>query len=202
MSTAAEHGESLVAILDELSDLVASARSMPMSASALVNRAEVLELVESAKAVLPSQISQADTVVADADAVLERARSEAGRIVEKAKERAADLVSKESVVKDANAKAEQIIADAKASAEKLSREADDYCDRQLAQFEIDLNAINTQVAAGRARLVERNRSRAAREDAADDQGPTRVGPANPPRRLATKDRAGNHQGPRGGQEKS
>ncbi|WP_328591625.1 hypothetical protein [Occultella glacieicola] len=206
MSTAAEHGESLVAILDELSDLVASARSMPMSASALVNRAEVLELIESAKAVLPSQISQADTVVADADAVLERARKEAGRIVEKAKERAADLVSNEAVVRAANARAEQIVADATADAEKLSREADDYCDRQLAQFEIDLNAVGTQVAAGRARLMERNRSRAARDEDRTDRadgagGAEGQGPSRPPNRVATKDRAGNHEGPRGGREK-
>lgn len=93
--TESSSGESLVAILDELTDLVAGARAMPMSASALINRAEVLELIESAKAVLPSQISQADTLVADADAVLDRARREAAKILEKARARADHLVSEE-----------------------------------------------------------------------------------------------------------
>ncbi|QOR69474.1 hypothetical protein IM660_12330 [Ruania alkalisoli] len=159
MSKAAEQGESLVAILDELADLVSSARSMPMSASVLVNRAEVLELIDSATGVLPDQITRADSVVADADAVLQRARREAGAIVEKAKERADELVSREAVVAAANERAATIVATAKAEAEKLSREADDYCDRQLAQFEIDLNSISSQVAAGRARLMERTRGR-------------------------------------------
>lgn len=153
-------GESLVAILDELADLVASARSMPMSASVLVNRAEVLELIESAKSVLPSQITRAQGVVADADAVLGRARLEASDLLERAQERAEEMVSTESVVVQAKARAEEIVAEAKAAAEKLSREADDYCDRQLAQFEIDLNAISSQVTAGRARLLERARNRA------------------------------------------
>ncbi|HLS63098.1 MAG TPA: hypothetical protein VK060_06965 [Ruania sp.] len=157
--TEESQGESLVAILDELADLVASARSMPMSASVLVNRAEALELIESAKSVLPGQITRAQGVVADADAVLGRARLEASDLVERAKERAEELVSSESVVAQAKTRAEEIVTEARASADRLSREADDYCDRQLAQFEIDLNAISSQVSAGRARLEERARHR-------------------------------------------
>jgi len=171
--TEARGGESLVAILDELTDLVTSARAMPMSASALVNRAEVLELIESAKAVLPSQISQADTLIADADAVLDRARREAAKILEKARARAEHLVSEQAVVHAAEQRAEEIVA--------AAREADDYCDRQLAQFEIDLGAITNQVAAGRARLVERARGRAEKaklaEEAAAATPPPRVGRA-------------------------
>ncbi|UFU07845.1 hypothetical protein [Ruania halotolerans] len=161
MSKEAEQGESLVAILAELADVVSSARSMPMSASVLVNRAEVLELIDSATAVLPDQITRADSVVADADSVLQRARREAGTIVEKAKAQADELVSREAVIAEANERAERIVSDAEEAAEKLSREADDYCDRQLAQFEIDLNSIAGQVAAGRARLMERARTRAS-----------------------------------------
>lgn len=162
-------GESLVAILDELSDLVTSARAMPMSASALVNRAEVLELIESAKAVLPSQISQADTLIADADAVLDRARREAAKILEKARARADQLVSEQAVTHAAQQRAEEIVAAARTEADRLAREADDYCDRQLAQFEIDLGAISNQVAAGRARLVERARGRQESDKAADGE---------------------------------
>lgn len=172
-------GESLVAILDELTDLITAARAMPMSASALVNRAEVLELVESAKAVLPSQISQADDLVADADAVLGRARREASKLLEKARTRAETLVSQEAVTGAATTRAEEILAEARKDADRLAREADDYCDRQLAQFEIDLGAITTQVAAGRARLVERARGR--RQQEADE-------PGTPPNRTSRIDR--------------
>src|SRR5699024_572673 len=126
-------------------------------ASVLVNRAEALELIESAKSVLPGQITRAQGVVADADAVLGRARVEASDIIERAKQRAGELVSQESIVQQATERATEVETRARAEADKLSREADDYCDRQLAQFEIDLNAISSQVAAGRARLLERSR---------------------------------------------
>lgn len=162
MTRESDPGASLVAILDELGELVGDARAMPMSASAIINRAQVLELIDSAKDVLPSQIARADRVVADADAVHERARSEAEEIVERAHARAEELISEQRVVAEANARAERIVAQAEETADKLAADADDYCDRQLAQFEIDLNAVTAQVAAGRARLEERARTRGFR----------------------------------------
>lgn len=44
---------------------------------------------------------------------------------------------------------------ARVEAERLRHEADDYCDRRLAEFEIDLGKLVTQVQAGRARLGQR-----------------------------------------------
>lgn len=140
-----EQGESLVQILNELGELVRGARAMPMSASALINRAEVLELIDSARDVLPDQIAQAEQV-----------RSDAAGILARAQEAADELVGKESVVHKANRRADEIIAEAGARAAELAREADDYCDRKLAEFEIDLGRITDQVAAGRERLQERS----------------------------------------------
>ncbi|MFC7405487.1 hypothetical protein [Georgenia alba] len=151
----AEDGASLISILDELTDLVTQARSMPMSASVLVNRAETLDLLDAARAVVPREIQTADDIVADADAMVERARQRAEKIVEDARAEAERLVSNEQVVALATQRAEQIVADAEAHAAKLAADADDYCDRQLAQFEIDLGTIATQVKAGREALAAR-----------------------------------------------
>ena len=40
-------------------------------------------------------------------------------------------------------------------ADGLQRDADDYCDRRLADFEIDLGKVLSQVQAGRAKLAGR-----------------------------------------------
>ncbi|MPV51209.1 MULTISPECIES: hypothetical protein [unclassified Pseudactinotalea] len=149
-------GDSLLAVLDQLNELVSTARAMPMSASALVNRAEVLDLLASARGVVPDQITRADRLVADADAVLAGARAEADRILAEAQARAGVLVSSEAVLREAERRSGELVAQAEATAEKLARDADDYCDRQLAQFEIDLGSIGAQVAAGRARLADRS----------------------------------------------
>lgn len=160
----AEDGASLISILDELTELVTAARAMPMSASVLVNRAEALDLLDAARAVVPEEIQTADDIVADADAMVERARQRAEKIVEQAHARVEELVSNEHVVRLAEERAEQIVSAAEAKAAKLAADANDYCDRQLAQFEIDLNSISTQVRAGREALA----ARAGRDSAVEE----------------------------------
>ncbi len=142
-------------VLEALTATVAAARAMPMSSSVLVNKAEVLDLIEQAREALPTQLTRADALLADADAAREQARAEAVGIIAAAREEADRLVEAEAVTVAARQKAAQIIADAQAEAEKLRRDADDYCDRRLADFEIDLGKVLAQVQAGRAKLAGR-----------------------------------------------
>ena len=147
--------EGLTGILLALEEVVTAARAMPMSSSVLVNRAEVMDLLDQAHAVLPTQLSEADEVLAGADDVLAAARVEAEEIIAAARERAEELVSTETVVVAARARAEEILREAGETAAGLRRDADDYCDRRLADLEIDLGRVLSQVQAGRTRLAER-----------------------------------------------
>lgn len=147
--------ESLTAVLDAVEQAVHAARAMPMSSSVLVSRAELLDLVEQARAALPAQIGRADEVLAAADAERAAARADAERIEAAARRRAAELVEQESVVAQATERAAQIVAEAEETARALRRDADDYCDRRLADFEIDLGKVLSQVQAGRAKLADR-----------------------------------------------
>jgi len=145
----------VLGVLEALVVSVTSARAMPMSSSVLVNKAEILDLVEQARAALPSQLTQADALLADSDAAKAAARSEAEAIVTEARLEADRLVEAESVTVEAREKAARVLADAQAQAEALRRDADDYCDRRLADFEIDLGKVLAQVQAGRAKLAGR-----------------------------------------------
>jgi hypothetical protein len=147
--------ENLSSVLDALEQAVSAARAMPMSASVLVSRAELLDLVEQARAALPSQLQRADDVLAAADAERAAARADAERIEAAARRRAAELVEQESVVALAHERAAQIVREAEETARGLRRDADDYCDRRLADFEIDLGKVLSQVQAGRAKLADR-----------------------------------------------
>ncbi|MET0434968.1 MAG: hypothetical protein ABW025_12455 [Cellulomonas sp.] len=147
--------EGLTAVLDALEQAVQAARAVPMSASVLVSRAELLDLVDQARTALPTQIGRADEVLAAADAERAAARADAERIEAAARRRAAELVEQESVVAQATERAAQIVREAEETARGLRRDADDYCDRRLADFEIDLGKVLTQVQAGRAKLANR-----------------------------------------------
>ena len=67
----------VIAALDQIEDLVESSRTVPLSASIMVNKAEILDLLDQAREALPEDLVAADAVVADADAVLGRADSAA-----------------------------------------------------------------------------------------------------------------------------
>lgn len=155
---------SLDDILDEIAGLVEGARSMPMSSSAMVNRSEVLGLVERARRAMPSEVRAAEGVLSDADDVIARARSQAASLIESARGRADELVTKEQVHAEAESRATGIVRDAEAQAAKIIRDADEYIDRKLAQFEVDLFQLLSQVKAGRARLADRVRQSEESDD--------------------------------------
>ncbi|QZN86638.1 hypothetical protein [Cellulomonas sp. C5510] len=146
---------SLTAVLDALEEALHAARAMPMSSSVLVSRAELLDLVAQAREALPAQLGRADEVLSAADAERAAARADAERIEAAARRRAAELVEQEAVVAQAGERAAQIVREAEETARALRREADDYCDRRLAEFEIDLGKVLSQVQAGRAKLAGR-----------------------------------------------
>lgn len=153
--SATEHLEEVSAVLDAIEHLVRQARGVPMSASVLVGRDELLELVGQARQVLPTELSEADGVLARADEVRARAQAQAEEVLAGARRQAEQMVETEAVASAARTRAEEILAEARQVAEEMRREADDYCDRRLADFEIDLGRVLAQVQAGRAKLAGR-----------------------------------------------
>jgi len=145
----------LLALLDDLRDVVEQARAMPMSASVLVNKAEVVDLIAAAREAVPDQVAAADRIVAEAEGVLARSKAEGADILAAAHVEADRLVSDHEITRLARERAAEIVAEAEARAARLEADADDYCDSRLAQFEVDLGAVSKQVAAGRARLAAR-----------------------------------------------
>ena len=63
--------------IQQLEDMIKEAKSMPLSASALLNREELLEVVAGLKDALPEEIKQARWVVKDREELLTKARRDA-----------------------------------------------------------------------------------------------------------------------------
>ncbi len=138
--------------LDDLSALVESARAMPMSASCVVNRAQILDLLDEARALLPESLAHADGVLADREVIIAEAQRDAVIIIEQAKREAQVLVSQEQIYRAAEAEAEAILTDADAEALRMRRETDDYVDAKLANFEVALHKTIQAVQRGRDKI--------------------------------------------------
>lgn len=154
-NSGANQGEALLAILDDITRQVQHARAVPMSASAMVNRAELLDLVAAAREAVPDQVAAADRIVAEAEGVRSHAVHEGEEIVAQAHAKAADLVAEHAIVGEAKGRAAEIVAAAEEEAKGLRADSDRYADQRLAEMESDLDAALNQVRAGRARLAGR-----------------------------------------------
>jgi hypothetical protein len=135
----------ITARLQQIEEMVREAKSMPLSSSILLNREEVLEILEQARSDLPEEIKQARWVAKDREELLLKARKAGEAIVQKARQEQARLVSGEEVVRSAQDEAERIIGDAREQARQTRLEAEDYVDAKLAQFEVALEKIYTEL---------------------------------------------------------
>ena len=139
-------------LLDQLSEMLESARKLPMSASVSINRDEFGAILAEAIEGLPDELREARWLLKERDQVLERAQHEADRLIEAARVRAERMVEKSEVVRQARRTAEEILEDADRTAAAIKHEAEDYVDRKLAAFEVVLDRTMQQVAKGRERL--------------------------------------------------
>lgn len=138
--------------LDELAVLVEDAKSVPLSASCVLNRAQVLDLIEEIRQLLPESVMRADELLADREAVVQDGRREADRILERARGEADRMVSEHEVYLAAVAEADALRHDSVQETARMRQETDDYIDAKLATFEITLHKTLQTVDRGRERL--------------------------------------------------
>ncbi|WP_242491727.1 hypothetical protein [Actinomyces minihominis] len=133
----------VIAALDQIEILVQSARAVPLSANIVLNKAEILDLVNQSRDALPDDLVAADAVVADADAVLGRADDVAEAAMAEASMRARTLLE------DARAKSDTILAEAADEAERkvarATEEATNVKSRAAAEVEAMLADAHAQV---------------------------------------------------------
>jgi F0F1-type ATP synthase membrane subunit b/b' len=146
-----QHPES-EALLRRVSEMIAGARPMPLSSSVMINKDEVLELLDEAIERLPDELRAARWLLKERDEFLTKTRRDADDILDAARARAERMVQRTEVVKAAELRARQTIDAADDEARRLRLECEDYCDQKLASFEIVLERTLKTVDAGRTKL--------------------------------------------------
>jgi Fe2+ transport system protein B len=140
-------------ILRQLLDLMASAKSMPLSSSVMVSREEVTSLVQAALEALPEELRQARWLLRErAEFMAERTR-EAEALMDEVRAQAEHMVQRTEIVRQANSVAQRILDDANEEARALRHQAEDFVDTKLAGMEIVLDRLTRTVQAGRAKLA-------------------------------------------------
>ena len=110
--------------LDDIAQLLETARAVPLSTSCVVPRNEALDLVEDARDALPEAIREADEILANREQLLDDASNEAQQVLSSANAQASDLISgaqhdADRIVDNARADADEMLDRARAEARRM-----------------------------------------------------------------------------------
>jgi len=142
-------------VIDNLEAAIAAveeARSVPLSASCVVNRSEMLKLLDSIKVAFPNDLAKAISIQRRQEEILEDANQQADAIIEQARQEVARLVEQTTIVSSARKEANRILADANSESKKDREEIEAYIDSRLATLEVILNKTLDVISKGRDQL--------------------------------------------------
>jgi cell division septum initiation protein DivIVA len=142
-------------VIDNLEAAIAAveeARSVPLSASCVLNRSEMLKLLDSIKVAFPNDLAKAISIQRRQEDILEDANQQADAIIEQARQEVARLVEQTTIVSSARKEANRILADANSESKKDREEIEAYIDSRLATLEVILNKTLDVISKGRDQL--------------------------------------------------
>ena len=132
--------------------MIDEARGVPLSASCVVHRGEILEILEGARDYLPADLFEAEKLRAARDQIIEDGRVSAETMVATAREDVSRMVEQTAIVQSARDEAQRILDEARDLAAAEREEVEAYIDGRLATLEVILNKTMEAVARGRERL--------------------------------------------------
>lgn len=142
------------AILREARDIIENARAMPLSASSMVNKEELLDMIDEAMRRLPDDLRNARWLLKEREEFLAKVTREGDEILELARSRAERLVQRTEVVRTAEQTARRLVETAREESRRMRLETEDYCDQKLKNFESTLGQARDVIATGRRKLQE------------------------------------------------
>lgn len=138
--------------VDDLIQIVGTAKSVPMSASAVINRADVLDLLHALRADVVEELEESRRLTAERDEVIAQARRDAEDHIAEARRERGSMLSGTEMGREA----ERIRKEALHEARRIREDADHYVDDKLANFEVVLTKTLQAVGRGRAKMGGRD----------------------------------------------
>ena len=142
---------SIEEILDQLDELIDRAWSLPLTGGrCVVDADKVRELLDDVRLNMPTEIRQAQSIVADRTEIVNTAKKEAEAIIARAEKRAAALVEEEEIVRQSRNKAAEIAQQAQQQSREMRQSAKEFVDNILKNTEESLAASMNEVKNTRA----------------------------------------------------
>jgi len=136
-------------LLERIEDIIEEASKFPLSNKVMIDKEEILEVINEVRLKLPDEINRASWVAKERQRILNEAQTEADELIEKVREQQKYLIEENEITKQAQKYASQIIQEAERKANEMKMGAYSYSDEILSKLQEKIREINS--------IIEQNR---------------------------------------------
>ena len=139
-------------VIDQLEDIVDKAFTVPILHKALMDKDDLMDLLEDIRLKLPEELKQAKWVKDERTKLITEAHQEAAGILTRAEEQIKQLVEEHEITKRAYEQANEIIQNSQKNAREIRLGARMYVDNMLEALEQRMISNVEELRAGRQEL--------------------------------------------------
>lgn len=140
-------------LINELQDLVADAKSIPLTGGKVMVEAEkIYDILDEIQDTLPAEVRQAKNIVADRSQIIAEAKKESEDIIRAAEERKKQLIDQSEIMRAAKAEAAELLNEVKGKASEMRKAANDYVENIMKKTDDAITAQLTELRKTRQNL--------------------------------------------------
>ncbi len=138
--------------VDDLEDIIETSSSIPLTGKIMVEKDEIMDLLESLRRDLPLELTEATQIRKDKDLIIKDAHKEGDQIIQAAKSQAERLINEDELVRQANQRAQELMDNANAESTQIRQGARDYADELLEKTQVQLSDVIKMLNENRQEL--------------------------------------------------
>jgi DNA anti-recombination protein RmuC len=131
-------------LLEEIEEICDTAPGVPLTNKIMVDKAELLEIVDDIRNALPDEIRQAQFIKDERERILNEAKDEYETIIRDAEQRSDILVDQNEITTRAKQHANELEESAASNAKQLKMSTYDYIDKVLRDFQDKMEYLDGQ----------------------------------------------------------
>ena len=141
-------------LIDEMIVAVSEAKTVPLSGNVMVDREQMLAMLENLRERMPEEMRAARWMVRERETFVARTNERVRDLVSRARQKADGLVSDSNIISEATEEANILVRRAEDEARQIRLEAEDYSADRLERLEGLLSTLLQQTTQMRADLHE------------------------------------------------
>lgn len=138
--------------LNRLEEKLKSAKKLPLSEQCVVDRMELLILLDNAKKSLPDDLRRAKWLLDQNQNLISETRKEAEKIMREAEQEIAKMIDEHEITQVAQEEAQMIMEDAAVQSRQIHEEANAYVGKVLQDLEEQLTEMLVYVRKNKSQL--------------------------------------------------